>query len=76
MVEIHTKTERRTRFTYAVLTRKARHIVAAFEPGDIITFRESRCRARFSLPIDDVFRLAIRTKVEADRRARREARGR
>jgi hypothetical protein len=74
MIEIHTKTQRKTRFTYSILTRKPRQIVAAFEPGDLITFRELRCRAKFEIPIDAVFRLAVRMKVDADRRARREAR--
>ncbi len=74
MTDIYNKTERRTRGCYAVLTRRSRRIVAAFLPGDLLELREAGCRTRFALPLDAVFRLAIRTAVEAARRARRDAR--
>ncbi len=71
MTEIKTKTERRTRSSYAVLTRRPRQIVACFLPGDLIEFREAGCRHRWQLPIDDAFRIAIRIKAEALRREKR-----
>lgn len=74
MIEIHTITKRKTRGSYAVLTREQRQIVVSLEPGDVLGFRELRTRTTFALPILDVYRLAIRYKVEADRRARREGR--
>lgn len=75
MIEIHTRTTRKTRGSYSVLSRKSRPLVVTLLPGDVIAIREHRCRASFELPLDVVFRIAIRTKVEADRRAKREGRG-
>lgn len=64
-----------TRAAYPVLHhRKLRQIVVGLEPGDVLTFREKGRRSRWSLTIDDAFRIAIRAKVEADRRAKREQR--
>ena len=75
MTEITKATVRRTTGEYRVLHhRKARKIVAAFLPGDVIEFRESGRRLRFSITIDDAFRLALRFAVEAKRRAKREGR--
>lgn len=72
MTTINKKIQRRTQASYAVLTRTARPIVVALLPQDILEFREAGCRTRFTLAIDDVFRLAIRMSVEAARRAKRE----
>lgn len=75
MTEINTVTTRRTRSPYNVLHhRKARKICASFLPGDVLEFRESGRRGRWSIPIDAVFRIAVKIKAEADRRARAEAR--
>lgn len=64
MTEINKATVRRTRDTYHVLHhRKSRHIVAAFLPGDVLEFRESGCRQRWSLTIEEVFRIAVRCKA-------------
>ena len=63
-----------TRGAYPVLHhRKLRQIVIGFEPGDVITFREKGRRHRWSLSIDGAFKIAIRCQVEADRRAKKQA---
>lgn len=51
---------RRTRGLYAVLYRKARHIVVTLAPGDLIQFREAGRRTRWSLPADTAFKYAVR----------------
>lgn len=64
MTEINKPTVRLTRSTYHVLHhRKARRIVAAFIPGDVLEFREHGCRHRWSLTIEEVFRIAVRCKA-------------
>jgi hypothetical protein len=62
-----TKTVRRkTRRAYAVLyLHDARPIVASLEPGDVITFREAGRRQVWSLPIDRMFRQAVRETTQA-----------
>jgi hypothetical protein len=72
MVSIHTNVQRRTRDLYRVLTNRERYIIVSLKPGDLLSFRENRCRATFELPIEHAFRIAVRAKVEADRRAKRE----
>jgi hypothetical protein len=52
--------KRRTRGSYSTLYRKPRQIVASFEQGDLISFRESGRRTKFVLPADAAFRYAIR----------------
>jgi hypothetical protein len=60
---------RKTRRSYAVLyLHDARPIVAALEPGDVITFREMGRRQVWSLPIDRMFRQAVRETTLALRR--------
>jgi len=71
-----TKAVRRvTRRTYTVLyTGEARPIVVSLEPGDVITFREAGRRQTWSLPIDRMFRQAVREAAQAQRRERKERR--
>jgi hypothetical protein len=58
--------------TYCVLHhRKARRIVAAFCQGDYLEFHEQRSRLRWTLPIDEAFRIAVRIKSAADRRIKK-----
>jgi hypothetical protein len=58
-----------TRRTYTVLyVHEARAIVVSLEPGDVITFRESRRRQTWTVPIDRMFRQAVRETVALDRR--------
>ena len=58
-----------TRLTPGIYTCEARAIVVALEPGDLITFRESGRRRKWSLPLDRMFRLAVRETARAERRA-------
>jgi methyl coenzyme M reductase subunit C len=75
MIEIKRPVSRRTRSAYNVLYRhKPRQIVVSLMPGDLLEFRELGCRHRWQMPVDAAFRIALRTQIEADRRAKREAR--
>lgn len=61
-----------TRRSYPVLyVNEARPIVVSLEPGDVITFRESGRRQTWSLPIDRMFRQAVREAAQAVRRERK-----
>ena len=73
-----TKAVRRvTRRTYTVLyPGEARPIVVSLEPGDVISFREARRRQMWSLPIDRMFRQAVREAALAQRRERKVRRSR
>lgn len=73
MTILHKKISRRTAQEYTVLSRKMKPIVVSLLPGDVIEFRESKGRHHWQLPVHTVFALAVRTQVEADRRARKEA---
>lgn len=58
---------RRTRHAYKVLyAGAARPIVVSLEPGDVICFRESGRRHRWTLAIDRAFRQAVRESIAAD----------
>lgn len=75
MTTLTNRVTRRTRGEYSVMIRARRPIVVSLLPGDVLEFRELRTRKRFTLAIDDAYRIAIRATVEAARRAKREARG-
>lgn len=63
---------RRTRHAYSVLYAGApRPIVVSLEPGDVICFRESGRRHRWTLAIDHAFRQAVRESAEAIRLKRK-----
>jgi len=54
---------RQTRYKYRVLYAsgsKAKPIVVTILPGDVLEFRESRGRARFTLAIDTAFKYAVK----------------
>lgn len=73
MTEINKALHRRTRASFNVLHhRKARKIIVSICPGDYLEFRESNRRGRWQLPIDAAFRISIRIKADADRRAKKE----
>lgn len=75
MIEIKRPVSRRTRSAYNVLYQhKPRQIVVTLCTGDLLEFREAGCRQRWQIPIDAAFRVALRQQIEADRRAKREAR--
>ena len=62
---------RKTRHAYTVLyVGEARPIVVALEPG-VVTFREAGRRHVWSLPIDRMFRQAVREAAQAGRRERK-----
>jgi len=69
MTRLERPVRRKTRWTYSVLyTGEARAIVVSLEPGDVISFRELGRRASWSLPIDRMFRQAVRETAQAVRR--------
>lgn len=74
MVEIHKPVKRTTRQQYGVLHhRRLRKIVVSLIPGDVIEFHELRSRKKFSISIDDAFRIAVKIAVAARLRQKREA---
>lgn len=48
-----------------------RRLVVMLEPGDVIGFREERCRKVFRAPISMVFRQVVKWNVDAERTAKR-----
>ena len=74
MVEIHKPVKRSTRHSYGVLHhRRLRKIVVSLVPGDVIEFHELRSRKKFSIGIDDAFRIAVKIAAAAARRQKIEA---
>jgi hypothetical protein len=72
MTSLTKAVRRKTRFLYAVLySGKARPIIVSLEPGDVITFREAGRRQVWSVPVDQVFRQAVRDTAQALRREKR-----
>ena len=72
MTSLTKPVRRRTRHLYAVLyAGEARSIVVSLEPGDVVTFREAGRRQTWSLPIDRMFRQAVREAAVAQRRERK-----
>lgn len=71
-----TKAVRRiTRRPYPVLyVNEARPIVVSLEPGDVITFREAGRRQTWSLPIDRMFRQAVREAAQTQWREKKQRR--
>ena len=64
---------RRTARPYSVLRsggKYARPVVVGLLPGDLLEFHELRRRARYTLAIDDAFRIAVRAAAAAARRER------
>lgn len=53
---------------------RPRRLVAQLGPGDVLTLRESRRRYTVALPLDDLYRLGVRTRVNAEKAARMQAR--
>jgi hypothetical protein len=72
MTSLTKAVRRKTRLPYAVLyAGKSRPIIVSLEPGDIISFREAGRRQVWSVPIDQVFRQAVRDTAQALRREKR-----
>jgi len=75
MTSLTRAVRRKTRFPYAVLyAGKTRPIIVSLEPGDVITFREAGRRHVWSVPIDRIFRQAVREAAVAQRRERKSRR--
>lgn len=74
MTKLNNPVRRETKNTYSVLYVKARPIVVGIEPGDILTFREKGRRAVFTVPVDTIFRMAVRAhaaRIAAEKRAKK-----
>ena len=72
MTSLTKAVHRKTRFPYAVLyAGKTRHIIVSLMPGDVITFREAGRRQVWSVPIDQVFRQAVRETARVSRQEKR-----
>jgi hypothetical protein len=74
VIKITKPVRRITKGSYSVLYVSARPIVVGIEPGDIIAFREKGRRAVFTVPIDVIFRQAVRAhaaRVSAEKRAKK-----
>lgn len=70
MTSLTKPVRRKTRRSYAVLyVNDARPIVVSLEPGDVITFREAGRRHLWSVPVDRVFRQAVREAAQSLRRS-------
>lgn len=74
MTNLEKKIQRKTRGAYRVLYQQPRQIIAALCPGDLLEFREHGRRARFTLPIDAAFKLAVRIQAAADAAERKKQR--
>jgi hypothetical protein len=53
---------------------KPRRLVVQIGPGDIIRLRESGRRYTVDLAVDDLYRMGVRARVDAEKAARRSAR--
>jgi hypothetical protein len=61
MTSLDKPVKRLTREAYRVLyVGKPRQVVVALHPGDVIVFREHGCKTKFTLPIEDAFKVAVR----------------
>jgi hypothetical protein len=74
MTEIHAITTRRTRLQYSVLRTKPKQIVVSLIPTDVIEFHELRSRKKFTLNIDEAFKIAVKAAANADRKKAQAAR--
>lgn len=72
MTELTKAVRRKTRRPYVVLyAGEARPIVVSLEPGDVVSFREAGRRQVWTLPIDRMFRQAVRESTRLARTSRK-----
>lgn len=71
MTQLDKPVHRVTRGAYSTLYTRAKKIVVSLTPGDFITFREFGSRTRFTVPIDGMFKHAIRLKIASDEAQKR-----
>jgi len=75
VTSLNKSVRRKTRWSYSVLyAHDSRPIVVSLEPGDVVTFREAGRRQVWSLPIDRLFRQAVRESAIAERLQKRRSR--
>lgn len=56
-------------------TLRRRRFIVSLHPGDVISFREERTRKTYSAPLAVCFDFVLKLNVAADKRAKREAKG-
>jgi len=68
MTDLERPVKRRTKAPH---NYQGRRLVVMLMPGDVIGFREEKCRKVFTAPIDRVFRAVVGWNVEAEREERK-----
>ena len=61
------------RKTVEAFDHHGRRIVVGLEPGDVLSFREERCRKTYTLDIKWAFLQAVKKAVEKERAEKRKA---
>lgn len=74
MTKLEKPVHRLTRGSYSTLYARTRQIVVSLLPGDLIQFREVGARTKFTVPVDGIFRHAIRLKVASDQSEKKKRR--
>jgi len=68
MTDLRKRIKRRTVNSY---NYQGRRLVVILEPGDVIAFREERCRKVFRAPLSRVFTQVVAWNLEAERAEKR-----
>jgi len=72
VTELTKAVRRKTRRPYGVLyAGEPRPIIVSLEPGDVVCFREAGRRQVWTLPIDRMFRQAVRESTRLARTSRK-----
>lgn len=66
MTSLEKSVNRKTRGAYRILYATPRQIIVSLKPGDVLAFREAGRRQEYSIPIDTVFRIAVRNWATAE----------
>lgn len=73
MTQLDKPIHRVTKGAYSTLYVRPKKIVVSLTPGDFLTFREFGSRTRYTVPIDGMFKHAIRLKIASDATQKRKA---
>lgn len=73
MTTLEKAVHRKTRGAYSVLYVRPRQIVVSLLPGDLIQFREAGGRKRYTVPVDGVFKHAVRLQLLQTQAEKRKA---
>lgn len=73
MTSLDKPVHRKTRGAYSTMYQRPRQIVVSLLPGDFLEFREAGRRIRYRVPIDGIFKHAIRLKLLSDQAEKRKA---